>query len=386
MESKEIEDIITAICSGGKFLFVSERLLFLRKPSLVDKRFIDFIEQQTEKKAKERGLLTEKEWLSVLDKTGAWTKEEEEKIRGLSDDINKIEEGIKDLDKDDVRNFRLANKLREAAVQAHNTLFHKRASLFSATSDRLCSEQRLNAIIYTCTFADDKKLWPTWAAFENEEDVDFVNEIKSEYMEAGLTTKQFREVARCNLWRFRWHAGQNNIGIFTKPISELTDDQQTLIYWSQFYDSIYDAYEKPPQNIIDDDDKLDEWLKKEGQKNKNKEEQKRVESGNGPVSKNIGRHGEIFLISNPGVLAWEGKDNTMIEPIEILTPEEVHKLNDEDGKKFIKWQSEKIKKQGMADERHLRGDIASRHMIGGKQAGIAIDREGKKHTKWKKDY
>lgn len=386
MDSKEIEDAITSICSGGKFVFVNDNLFIIKKPTLVEKRFIDFIENEAEKKSKERGLLTEKELLIVLNKTGAWTEEEEKKMAGLASDLDKIITGIQDLDKDDVRNIKLAQKMKEAAQQAYEKLATKRASLFSATSDKILLEERLTAIIYVCTYTEEGKFWKTWTSFQNEENLELINELRNEHLTGGFTTKQFREIARSNLWRFRWKAGQNNIGIFSNPISQLTDDQQTLIYWSQFYDSIYEAYERPPQEVIDNDEELDKWLKKEEEKNKKKEEQKKIESGRGPVSKNIGRHGEIFLISNPAVMAWEGKDNTMIKPIEIPTPEDVHKLNDEDGKKFIRWHEEKIKKQGMADERHLRPDIASRHMIGGKQAGIAIDREGKKHTKWTKEY
>lgn len=386
MDSKEIEDAITSICSGGKFIFVDDRLFIIKKPTLVDKNFIDFIENEAAKKSKERGLLTEKELLVALNKTGAWTEEEEKKMIGLAADLDKISSGIKDLDKDDVRNIKLAQKMKEAAQQTYNKLALKRASLFSATSDKILLEERLTAIIYICTYTEDGKFWKTWSSFQNEEDLDLINNLRNEHLNNGYSTKEFREIARSNLWRFRWKAGQNNIGIFSNPISQLTDDQQTLIYWSQFYDSIYEAYERPPQEIIDNDEELDKWLKKEEEKNKKKEEQKKIESGRGPVSKNIGRHGEIFLISNPAVMAWEDKDNAMIKPIEIPTPEDVHKLNDEDGKKFIRWHEEKIKKHGMADERHLRPDIASRHMIGGKQAGIAIDREGKKHTKWTKEY
>lgn len=386
MDSKEIEDAITLICSGDKYTFIGDTLFIIKKPTLIDKNFIDFIEQQAEKKAKERGLVTEKELAAVLNKTGAWTNEEEEKLKGLASDIEKIAAGIKDLDKEDIRNIKLAQKMGEAAHQAYNKLATKRASLFSATSDKILLEERLTAILYIGTYTEEGKYWKTWAAFQNEDNLDLINELRNEHLGSSFTTKQFREIARSNLWRFRWRAGQNNIGIFTRPIAQLTDDQQTLIYWSQFYDSIYEAYEKPPQSVIDNDEELDKWLDKENEKNKKKEEQKKVESGKGPVSKNIGRHGEIFLISNPGVMAWEGKDNTMIRPIEIPTPEDVHKLNDEDGKKFVKVQAEKIKKQGMADERHLRNDPILRHMIGGKQAGIAIDREGKKHTKWTKEY
>lgn len=386
MDSKELEDAITSICSGGKFTFVGDQLFIIKKPTLIDKSFLDFIEAQADKKARERGLVTEKEMAAALLKTGAWTLEEEEKLKGLAADLDKIAAGIKDIDKEDTRNIKLAHKMKEAALNVYEKLAAKRASLFSATSDKILLEERLTAIIYVGTYTEEGKYWKTWAAFQNEENLDLINELRIEHLSGGYTTKQFREIARSNLWRFRWRAGQNNIGIFTNPIAQLTDDQQTLIYWSQFYDSIYEAYEKPSQSVIDNDEELDKWLDKENEKNKKKDEQKKVESGKGPVSKNVGRHGEIFLISNPAVLPWEGKDNAMITPITIPTPEEVHKLNDEDGKKFVKVQAEKIKKQGMADERHLRNDPILRHMIGSKQAGIAIDREGKKHTKWSKDY
>lgn len=36
-----------------------------------------------------------------------------------------------------------------------------------------------------------------------------------------------------------------------------------LVYWSNFYDSVYNSINRPPQWVIDDDELLDKWVEEQ---------------------------------------------------------------------------------------------------------------------------
>jgi hypothetical protein len=56
--------------------------------------------------------------------------------------------------------------------------------------------------------------------------------------------------------------------IFRGNILDWTVSQRLFAYWCGFYDNIYESYERPPERIIDDDELLNIWLEKQGEKTK----------------------------------------------------------------------------------------------------------------------
>jgi hypothetical protein len=62
------------------------------------------------------------------------------------------------------------------------------------------------------------------------------------------------------MWRTIWTAGKKSVGVFSKPSTELTRDQLTLMSFSSMYDNVYEHPDCPDEKIIDDDDCLDGWF------------------------------------------------------------------------------------------------------------------------------
>lgn len=58
-----------------------------------------------------------------------------------------------------------------------------------------------------------------------------------------------------------WSAAKAaNAPPFPGPASEWDVNKLRLVKWTQLYDSVYEAYERPPDYIIEDDTELDKWL------------------------------------------------------------------------------------------------------------------------------
>lgn len=74
---------------------------------------------------------------------------------------------------------------------------------------------------------------------------------------------KFRSLAKTTNWRTRYDLSvATGIPIFTGPVSDWNILQVEFISWCAFYHSIYTDYERPDNKTIEDDQLLDEWLRK----------------------------------------------------------------------------------------------------------------------------
>ena len=75
-----------------------------------------------------------------------------------------------------------------------------------------------------------------------------------------------------------------------------SQNQRQLLYWSQVYDAIYDAYERPSNEVINDDDLTDSWFIRQSEKidkqSKDKAVQEKVKPGK------AGGRQEHFVVSD----------------------------------------------------------------------------------------
>lgn len=137
-----------------------------------------------------------------------------------------------------------------------------------------------------------------------------------------ISTAQYREIARSDLWRSYW--GLSNKKVFADAASEWTDEQRALAGYSSMYDSIFDHPEKPQQNVIDDDDLLDGWMiLQQRNAEKNKQQQEIVNSNS-----KLGKAQEVFVFT-------DSKEGV----------EQILDMNSSEAKATIKERSSVIQKQ-----------------------------------------
>jgi hypothetical protein len=172
---------------------------------------------------------------------------------------------------------------------------------------------------------------------------------------------QIREIARSASWRFRWNGAKGIGDLFGKPISEFDAEQQSLLYWSQVYDSVYERMERPPESIINDDEALDKWFEDENRKDKAKEVADKGTLGKMKLSPKMRGAGEIFIVTNP-----------VMNP-NAPSREDVDDLNTEFVRKFKQQEANKIKEHGTLKETELRDrkNRIARKVIGSQDALIS---------------
>ena len=251
---------------------------------------------------------------------GLWSEEDDKKIEELKEKVTQIEEDLGGLAKGSK-----ARKITQALLTSlKNNLADKlvnKRQLFGAAAEDYAEESKSAALVFCSTYTDrDEKYWPSYKDFLNESDNILIGNIVEEINKAStLETKQIREIARAPGWRFRWNAGKTHGGLFERRLLDLDANQQSLVYWSQVYDSVYESYERPDDEIINDDEKLDKWFDSQDKKKKTDKLLEGKDAGNIKLSNRISQHGEIFVVANKAI----NPDAPNIQEIEGLNQEYV---------------------------------------------------------------
>jgi len=251
----------------------------------------------------------------------------------------------------------------------------RRREYFGSSMENYAEQQRINAIIYCATRGlDGDRHWSTWEDFEEETDRTLIDNLLKEISRSKeITTEQFRFLARSNNWRFKWAASKNCDDLFGKPIVELSGSQENLIYWSQVYDSVYDAYERPGDDIINDDEALDEWFEEQAKQRKRDQIESKKSSGGRVGSDKVWRHGEVGIVVGEAAqqdLQRAKKMGLAAKRQSIMTVEDVNDLNTDLNKKFLASQRKKLKNHGVLEERDMRSDANSRRAISSTDAVV----------------
>jgi len=365
MSPEEIERAIAKIAWGGRFIqakTIDKNIVpvIIKSLTIRERNFIEFVYESAFEEAREAGVLPKFELYNLYKKRGLWTTEDEELFESITVKINEASERLSKTQK---RARIVLQKKIESLEKRREVVSEKRKSLFAVSCEAYAEEMKTLAMVF-CSVHDEKenKIWNTWADFLNSRDNMFVMSILANFNTnfKVFTVSQIREIARSHAWRFRWAGAKSADALFNTPTTEYNVEQQSLLYWSQVYDSVYESMDRPPQSVIDDDEALDKWFEDQNRKDKQKRLERGGDVGEVRMSDKMRGHGEVFIVANP-----------VINP-NAPTIEEIDELNTELVRKFKQKEAEEIKKHGMLKETELRkrGDRVARKIIGASDAVI----------------
>jgi hypothetical protein len=128
-------------------------------------------------------------------------------------------------------------------------------------------EERYDYYCRTCTYVHDgsQLYWETYIDFINDLDLDFKQNVLNSFVGFlnGIPTEIVRYIARSNIWRIRYVTSlKTSEALFGIPTSDYSDDMLNLVFWSNYYQNIYEMMpdDRPSDSIIDDDDALDAYM------------------------------------------------------------------------------------------------------------------------------
>lgn len=252
-----------------------EMTVLLRPASISQKNLAHYYYMQEFQKAQEDGILLENEILSIAEKNGEWTKYDKDILEKYDEMVIFAEEEINKTPFQSKKRS-LKRQLDDLKKKRHMS-DDKRTHLVSHSAEYCAKEKQITYLIKSIAVDINDNL-----LFSNSitDQILFWNIIEA-YLKTQFAFDHIfiRKIARSNQWRTRWVACKNRplSELFGRNFYDITDDQFLLVYWSQVYDSVYQSLDCPPDNVIEDDEKLDEWIKNQNAKQNNERTSKYVE-------------------------------------------------------------------------------------------------------------
>jgi len=320
------------LSTNAVMLDVTQRILRIDDPQ---KRILAVSELRKEginNKALEEldKVASEKEAMDNLIAIGQWGHDKEHQIDGLKKDIHTIKRGLLDL----LFNVSKLESARSLLRRAENALMErlvKRNELLQGTAEshaEICRQRFLIGRI-TETVAGDQ-LWDSDDHFQGCDDNNMIHQLCEIYFKRRrMSLETIRQIARSPQWRGYWEIAKKTGDIFENSIMCWSDDQRDLAYWSTIYDSVHEAYERPSKEIINDDDLLDSWFIRQGEKI-DKKNNKEINQQPTKAGRN-----EQFIMSD--------KDGA----------KRVYDMNDQVARTAVKAKQKTINNRGSVKEQHM---------------------------------
>lgn len=216
------------------------------------------------------GLSSEYDIIKDMISLNIWSDQKDIQIKGLREDIHNIRRGLLDF----LFNRTKLEKARTLLRRAESVLFEKLAQRYNLTENSaeahalICQQRYLISSIAETENGD--LFWKSQSDFEESDDISVIRQLcELFFKQSRISMKIIRELARSQEWRAYWEITKNTNDLFDGSVVCWSLNQRELAYWSTIYDAVHGAYEKPSKDIIEDDDLLDSWFIREGEKKEN---------------------------------------------------------------------------------------------------------------------
>lgn len=318
----EIEKNLTTIFSGIKYMFIDDFFLVFKYPTNEIKQRADFIYTKAFDNAVADGILPTKKLEELIEQRNIITEADLLRLSKLRSQLEGQEVLLSKTTRVKANQDRIKqiiNRLKHDIIEIE---FKKRSKLFMSAENK-AEEDKAFYLCSRCVFYENDSLfWPSYDAALKEKRLDLKNEILISYLRfySGLSVNIIRALARSSLWRIRYvNSMKTSDPLFGVPASSYTTDQLNLVYWSNYYQNIYEMMpeDRPSDIVIDDDDTLDAYMK-EFYAERNRDEAARKSK--------YKRSGKLSSFDSEEVIVT--RSHELYEDIEYDSPKEAQKLKD----------------------------------------------------------
>jgi hypothetical protein len=217
-----------------------------------------------------------------------WTTEDDNKIKGLKNDIERLKVEIYNARYDDNLKPRIRLYIRAGEQQLSSQLNIKH-QYYQNTCEGVATAEKMSWLIKNTTLHNNR--------LYDFADIS-LSYVIDQWQSSIIAEPHIRELARSEPWRSMWIVHEKGqVKLFNNPPeTDCTINQKNLLVWSQMYDNIHESIDCPSKEVIEDDDMLDGWFliqaKKRDSKTAEQEFDKSVKSDK------IKKSGEVYVMAN----------------------------------------------------------------------------------------
>jgi len=288
MNNESLDILLYKILSGYLIFYYKEEKYELRKISNNLRYEADLLYEKILSDEKYNDWIREESVENILINLGLWTKD-------TANFMTKLEKSIDNLKVELFQNFLNTdnqNRIRKSLNNTKNTLDkikNIKIEFASNTLEGYASSIKNEFIICHSLFKNNKQVFNYDNQDSDPSSLSYFNEMVNEVNKYNISIASFRKLARHYTWRSYWNI--KNVSIFPGTVSEWTDDQRSLISFSQMYDSVYEHPDCPNDKIINDDDMLDGWMIVQKRKIEKAKKQTSIDD----INPNLKNANEVFL-------------------------------------------------------------------------------------------
>lgn len=274
-------DYINTFVSGIVVFRIGRNYIYVKPSSAKDRTFADFFAQEQYDDALMDGIWTQKDVDDFLIERGYWSKEEEEKIKTITDNVEnmKVDYFNRFYDSDTKTYIK---KNIEKQNKNVTDLYNRKYLMHDKTCEYIKSYAYSSYSIQRNAFLRNGRLAHLFFP---------IHLLHSNYQEiSNKLSESARKIAKTDEWKYKWSSLKK--ACFDNKHSSLTNFQLAILSWSIFYDNVAKSLDKPTEEIIADDIALDGWSIVERRKRIEEEKKNNAEK---MLPKNLKDAGEIFI-------------------------------------------------------------------------------------------
>lgn len=322
MTYDEIDQHLVYIFTGIKYIYIDDMFLVFKYPSNDIKQRASLVYDRSFENAVKGGMLPVKQLEELITKRNLITAEEIKRLNTLKGQLEAQEILLGKTTRVKANQERIKQAISRLKHEINVIEFKKNSKLLLSAENK-AEEEKAFYVCSMCTYWDYGSLfWPTYETAKNEKRLDLRDRIMMSYLRfySGLHMKIIREIARSSIWRIRYvNSMKTSDPLFGIPTVDYTTDQLNLVYWSNYYQNIYEmlSSDRPSDATIDDDDALDAYMKAYY------EERNREDAAQKSKSK---RSGKLSAFDSEEVIVT--RSHELYQDISYDTPREAHKIKD----------------------------------------------------------
>jgi len=318
----EIEQYLSRIFSGVHYIYVDDFLLVFKFPSNTVKQRADLVYERSFEDAVKEGMLPVKQLEKIVEQRNLISAKEIKSLNKMYSQLEAQEILLGKTTRVKANQSRIKQAINRLKTDIRQIEFKKSSKLLMSAENK-AEEDKTFFVCSRCVFDEyDNLFWPTYEDALKETRLGLKDGILIEYLRfySGLSIKVIRELARNSLWRIRYvNSMKTSDALFGVPASCYTTDQLNLVYWSNYYQNIYEMLpdERPSDMVIDDDDTLDAYMKAFYEERSREAAARRSKST---------RSGKLSAFDSEEVIVTGSHE--LYQDINYDTPREAHKLKD----------------------------------------------------------
>ena len=257
MDPKEYRGLFKEIVDGFSAYYVGEKKRFIKHQSTSDLVDFDQVYQMHFDRAIARGLPTEEEIFSDLEKEGVWSKSDDAEIETQKFYLQSLVKNKKNIYLKSA--LQRVNEQIKEAEEKLNELTSQKENLISNSSERYATNRANDFYMFNSFYKTqdlDEPLY-TQEEFENisTKEVTTLVRIYNSF-HAKFSEKKIQHLAIQDFYKIYYSFSESTMDFFGIPVVKLNNFQLNLLIYTRIFKNIFEMNDDIPDKIKKDPEAL----------------------------------------------------------------------------------------------------------------------------------